>query len=259
MQKIPKKVTDRIASKLKAYQSIGVSQRKKDVMEADTVTLVKDILADVFGYDKYDELTSEHQIRGTFCDLAIKISGKVKILVEVKSAGTTLNESHLRQVVNYGANQGVEWIVLTNAVEWRLYKIKFGQPVDFEEVSTFDFTSANARSEEDVQKLYIFCREGISTDAMSAFHQHSLVLNKFMIAQVALTEPIASVIKREMKKLFPDVKVSSDQITNLLSNEIFRREVIEGERAKETATKLRKARQKMLKSTESEKSIAVEK
>jgi len=42
------------------------------VSEADTITLVKDLLSEVLGYDKYAELTSEHSIRGTYCDLAIK-------------------------------------------------------------------------------------------------------------------------------------------------------------------------------------------
>jgi hypothetical protein len=46
--------------------------------------VVKDMLADIFGFDKYNEVTSEHQIRGTFCDLAIRIDGKVQFLIEAK-------------------------------------------------------------------------------------------------------------------------------------------------------------------------------
>jgi predicted type IV restriction endonuclease len=60
--------------------------------------------------------TSEQQIRGTFYDLAVKVGDKIRYLTEVKSAGTTLAESHLRQVVNYGAHHGIEWVVLTNAI-----------------------------------------------------------------------------------------------------------------------------------------------
>jgi hypothetical protein len=44
--------------------------KDRDVSEADTVTIVKDLLAEVFGYDKYAELTGEFAIRGTYCDLA---------------------------------------------------------------------------------------------------------------------------------------------------------------------------------------------
>ena len=81
MLKISKKVSDRITATLKTYQSVAISHKSRDVSEADTVTLVKDILSDCFGFDKYIELTSEQQIRGTYCDLAVKIDGKIKYLI----------------------------------------------------------------------------------------------------------------------------------------------------------------------------------
>ena len=49
MVKLPKKFCDRVAAKLKPYQAVVVSHRTRDVSEADTVTVVKDVLADVFG------------------------------------------------------------------------------------------------------------------------------------------------------------------------------------------------------------------
>lgn len=45
MLKIPKKVLDRFATDLKKFQTVANSHKSKDVSEADTVTLVKDILA----------------------------------------------------------------------------------------------------------------------------------------------------------------------------------------------------------------------
>lgn len=106
--KIPKKVQDRFVAGLRRYQPIVRRLKERDISEADTVTVIKDMLCDIFGYDKYAELTSEQQIRGTFCDLAIKVGEKVHYLAEVKSAGTSLNENHLRQAVNYGAHHGIE-------------------------------------------------------------------------------------------------------------------------------------------------------
>jgi hypothetical protein len=104
---VPKRVIERIASTLKQYQSILELQRSRDVSEADTDTVVKDLLSDVFGYDKYAELTSEHSIRGTFCDLAVKIDGKLSFLIEVKAIGVDLKDSHVKQAIDYAANQGV--------------------------------------------------------------------------------------------------------------------------------------------------------
>jgi hypothetical protein len=245
MIKIPKKVLDRFSSQLKTYQNIASSHKTRDVSEADTVTLVKDVLAYLFGYDKYIELTGEQQIRGTFCDLAVKIDGKIRYLIEVKAAGIDLNDSHLRQAINYGVNQGIEWVVLTNSVEWRLYRIKFGQPVDFEAVSTFNLLNVNAKNEDDQQRMFLLCREGIATDAMGIYHQHTQLLNKFTVAQVVLSEPVVAIIRRELRRLFPELKVNPDQISDILMNEVLKREVIEGDKVKETQHKIKKAMAKL--------------
>ncbi len=85
MNKLPRKFTDRVSANIKRYEKIALAQQKADVAEADTVTLVKDILADIFGYDKYEELTSEHQIKATFVDLAVKLGGTLRLLVEVEN------------------------------------------------------------------------------------------------------------------------------------------------------------------------------
>src|SRR4051794_15588309 len=75
MGSIPARVNDRIVSGLKAFQPVIISAKSRDVNESDTVTITVDMLASIFGYDKYSEITSEHSIRGTYCDLAIKVEG----------------------------------------------------------------------------------------------------------------------------------------------------------------------------------------
>lgn len=67
---LPNRVRERVIAGLKRLVPIVQQQRSRDVSEADTVTLVKDLLADVFGYDQYAEPASEHCIRGTYGDLA---------------------------------------------------------------------------------------------------------------------------------------------------------------------------------------------
>jgi len=255
MLKIPKKVIERISSQLKSYQTIAQSHKIKDVSEADTVTLVKDILSDCFGFNKYEELTSEQQIRGTFCDLAVKIDGQIKYLIEVKASGVELNDSHLRQALNYGANQGITWVVLTNAIEWRLYKVIFSPHIDHEELSSFNLLNINLKNEEDQKKLFLLCREGITSDAMSDYHQQVQVLNKFTVAQIVSSEPVVSSIRKELKKLFPEVKVDNQQISDILNNEVLKREVIEGEKVKETQAQIKKNLAKANKQAEKKASI----
>lgn len=239
--KIPKKVIDRLPQSLKHFSKVAEDQKLRDVAEADTVTLVKDIMADCFGYHKYLELTSEQQIRGTFCDLAVKIDNKIKYLVEVKAAGIDLNESHIRQAVNYGANEGIEWIVLTNSIDWRLYRLKFTQPIDFEEVTAFSITNLNLRNQDDLAKVFLLCKEGISSDAMDTFHQTAQILNKYTIAQVVQSEAVTGIVRREFRRLFPEIKIDLPEISELLQEEVLKREVVDGEKATEAASKVKKA------------------
>jgi hypothetical protein len=256
MNKLSKKFVDRVGSSLKKYQRVALAQQKADVAEADTVTLVKDILADVFGYDKYEELTSEHQIKATYCDLAIKIGGKLRLLVEVKSAGSSLADNHLRQVIDYGAHQGIHWVILTNAVEWRLIRIYVANQISHEEVCRFVLAELSHKNEDHLQHMYLFAKEGLATDAMDAFHQQAQLFNKFTVAAILCSEPVISVVRRELRKLFPDLKVAQENLTALITEEVIKREAIEGDKAKEAAARIRKAQGKLERAKKKEAAAA---
>lgn len=238
--KIPKKVQDRLAAGLKKYQPIVRKLAARDISEADTVTVIKDMLSDIFGYDKYIELTSEQQIRGTFCDLAIQVDGKVQYLCEVKSAGTTLTDNHLRQAVNYGAHQGIEWILLSNGIIWKVYRIKFAQPVDWEEVYCFDM-GALTRSADDLAKLFMLCRESISSDALQDFHRQAQIINRYVIAELLMSDAVVGTLKKEFRRLFAGLKTSDEALRILLSNEVIKRDALDGEAAKLAKAMVKKA------------------
>ncbi len=245
MLKLPKKYIDRVQSNLKRYQKIAEQQKINDVAEADTVTLVKDILADVFGYDKYTELTSEFQIRGTYCDLAVKIDSKLKLLIEVKSAGTELNNNHLKQAVDYGAHKGILWVILTNGLEWRLVKIFLAGQINFEVISRFNIMDVNLKKEDDLQNMFLIAREGVLVDAMDTYHLNSQLLNRYTVSEIVRSEPVIAAVRREMKRLFPEAKITPEIISDFLINEVIRRETFEGDKAKEAQDRIRKAQKKL--------------
>lgn len=229
--RIPKKIHDRLLAGLKRYQPIVRNIAERDVSEADTVTVIKDILCDIFGYDKYSELTSEQQIRGTFCDLAIRVDGKVHYLCEVKSAGTNLSDTHLRQAVNYGAHQGIEWVILSNALSWKVYRLKFSQPIEWDEVYSFDLSSLT-RSSDDIEKLYMLCKESISSDVLEEYHRQAQILNRYVIADLILSDAIVSCLRKEFRRLFNGLKTNDEELRLLLANEVLKRDAIDGDQAK---------------------------
>ena len=241
MVKMPKKTQDRLITGLKKYQPIIRKLRERDISEADTVTVIKDMLTDIFGYDKYTELTSEQQIRGTFCDLAIKIEGKIEYLAEVKSAGTNLSESHLRQAVNYGAHEGIEWVILSNAITWKIYKIKFAQPIDYEEVFCFDMSEISSRSSDDLEKLFMLCRESISSDALTEFHRQAQIFNRFVISELLQSDAVIASLRREFRRLFPGVRANDEDIRAMLTTDVLKRDTLDGEPPKNAKSMVKKA------------------
>lgn len=239
--RVPKRIGDRLIAGLKRYQPIVGKLRERDISEADTVTVIKDMMTDIFGYDKYTELTSEQQIRGTFCDLAVKLEGKIYYLIEVKSAGTTLNANHLRQAINYGAHQGIEWIILSNAIEWQIHRIKFGQPIQYELVYSFDICKLSTRSEDDIGKIFLLCRESISSDALAEFHRQAQIVNRFMLAELLQSDNVVTAIRREFRRLFDNVKVTDDELKLILLNEVIKRDTIDGDHPKAVKAAIKKA------------------
>jgi hypothetical protein len=238
--RIPKRVQDRLVVGLRRYQPIVRRLRERDISEADTVTVVKDMLSDIFGYDKYNELTSEQQIRGTFCDLAIKAGDKIHYLAEVKAAGTTLSDNHLRQAVNYGAHHGIEWVLLTNAITWKIYRIRFGQPISWDEVCCFDIDELSTRSNDDLAKIHMLSRECISTDALEAFHRHAQILNRYVIAELLQSDAVLGSLRKEFRRLF-DMKPTVEELRGMVVNGVLKRDTLDGDGATAAKATLKKA------------------
>lgn len=246
MAGIPKRVAERIVAGLKRYQPILASAKSRDVGESDTVTIVKDMLADVFGYDKYADLTSEYAIRGTYCDLATKIDGALQTLIEVKAIGLDLKEHHVKQAIDYAANQGVDWVLLTNGQSWRVYHVIFAKPIGQELIVDIDFCAMNTRSKADVETLYLWCKEGWQRSVLGAYRDQRQALSRFTVAAVLQSDPVVSIVRRELRRLSPDVKIDLDEIQDVLLNEVFKREVVEGDEAADAKKKLARAASKRL-------------
>jgi microcompartment protein CcmK/EutM len=243
---VPSRVADRISAGIKRFQPILTSAKARDVGESDTVTIIVDILAEVFGYDKYSEITSEHAIRGTFCDLATKIDGTLQALIEVKAIGLDLKDQHVKQAIDYAANQGVDWVLLTNGAEWRIYKLTFAKPIDAELVVQIDFCSLNPKADKDVEALYLFAKEGWLKSALGEYHNQKQALSRFFLGAMVVSDTIVDVIRRELRRVSPDVRITSEEIKAVLTSEVIKREVMEGDKADEARRKITRAANKAL-------------
>jgi hypothetical protein len=246
MPQVPTKVAVRLLSAIKRFQPIITSAKLRDANESDPVIIVTDMLSEVFGYDKYSEITSECSIRGTWCDLAIKIDSKFEYLIEVKAIGLDLKDSYTKQAVDYSANQGTDWVLLTNGETWRIYKVTFAKPIVSDLVLDINFSTLSPKKSSDIELLYNLSREGLMKSALGEFHTQQQALSRFFMGALVVSNPVLEVLRRELRRISPDVKIDREQIKSVLTNEVLKREVVESEKAEEARKKIARTAGKLL-------------
>ncbi len=240
---IPTKIIDRLTTGVKKYKPILKKAYDKDINESDTVTIIVDMLENIFGYDKFTDITSEYAIKKTFCDLAIKLDNKLSLLIEVKAIGLELNNNHIKQAVDYGANEGVEWVILTNGRHWKVFKIYFAKPIRNELVYEFKIDELNMKKPADVELIYYISKESVSrpkNDSLSTFANQKQFLNSVFISNLLVTDTVIDTIRKYLKRIEPSTKATNEDIRDILVNSIIKRDVLEDEKNLEAKKRIKK-------------------
>lgn len=240
MANIPATVAKRMTNSVPKFKKVLERAKERDVNESDTVTIIIDILEEVFGFDKYDEITREYAIQGTYCDLAIKTEKKIEYLIEVKAIGIDLKDSHLRQAVNYAAQEGIRWVILTNGRYWEAHRVSVEIKVTSTKLFDFDFLELNPRQQEDQEILFLLCKRGVSKDLIDEFYEYRQSVNRYTVAALIQTEAVLNVIRRELRKVKDGVRVTTDEILELVMHEVLKRDVLESDTAIETTANIQK-------------------
>lgn len=255
--KIPVAVERRLKVEVPKFQKILSNAQTRDINEADTVAIVADMLQFVFGFDKYEEITREFAIKNTYVDLVVKTGKSIDYLIEVKSIGTDLKEPHLKQAIDYAANQGVQWAVLTNGIEWQAHRVTVDGKVASEQVFRFNFCELSTRSSGDIESLFLLCKKGLSKGLIDAYYEQSQSFNKYVVGVLLQSEMVSKTVRTWLRKLNPSLKVDLNQIEEMIASEVLKREVVasDGDDAKAMIRKTKlqlKRLQKPKKTGESE-------
>lgn len=238
---ITKKVSDRITLNLKRFQTILADAKSRDISESDTVVILGDMLAELLGYKKYIEITTEFAVRGTYVDLAVKVGNDVRFLIEAKAINVDLKDNHIKQAIDYGANHGIEWVVLTNGAIWQVYKIHFKQPIDKSLIFEVDLLGTSPKNTQLLECFGTLSREGFTQSSMTAFFQQQQAISKYSLAALLASDNVLNTLRKELKKISPTLKVDDEFLKNTLQNDVIKRELVDSEEAKVAAEVIKKA------------------
>jgi hypothetical protein len=150
------------------------------------------------------------------------------MLVEVKAVGIELQDRHVKQAIDYAANKGTEWAILTNGAVWRLYHVVFGKPIDKRLLVEVDLMTLDLKDECDLERVYPFTKDGFRKDAHIELRDRQDATSRFVLAALLLkNESVIASVRRELRRVV-DVLVSEEEILKALRDEVIKQSALEG-------------------------------
>lgn len=216
-----------VLAQLRRFATAFKEARDRGANESDTAMFLVKFFEDVLGYDSFKgEISKELAIKDRYCDIALKIDGAVKVLVEAKAASLkALADKHIDQAETYASHSGLPWVVLTNGVEWRLYHLTFNEGEGIAHDLAFE---ANLVDEVEADpdalwsKLGILCRASVKKNDLEEYWAHKKVLSATSIVKVLFHEDVLAVVRRELNRDAParlDIEDVFKAVRDVLSKE----------------------------------------
>lgn len=228
----------KLLSAMKAYSKKFLSSKAMELDESGTRLMINTFLIDVLGYEPIEEIKTEYMIRGTYADYVVQIKGIQHFLVEVKALSLQLSSNHLRQATNYGANEGIEFILLTNGKNFDFYKVIFNKPIEIRKIFSIDLSDTDT-FKDSIEFLEFLHRDSVTDKGLDLLWKKTMALDPEYIAGLLYDSTVTNFVKRYLKKKFK-TKFTDEEIHNSMSRIIFEAIPIEKVKAIKTRKEVRK-------------------
>jgi predicted type IV restriction endonuclease len=172
---------------------------ERDANEGDTRLLVTDFLCEGLGFDKYEDLTTEYQVKGEFADYGVRIDRQMVAFIEVKRCTQKLGIRQLRQVQMYAVNEGVEWMILTNGQVWQVWHLTGGLPVVVDLALEIDLLS-EVTSTAKANALFHLSKEAIKRRLLDELWKAKAATAPRSLAAVLVSEPVLEAVRKEVRR-----------------------------------------------------------
>ena len=188
-----------VKRQLKKFLPHLIQAKVDSLNEADTVQRIIKVFELVLGYSMLSEITRESNIKDKYVDLAIKIDGRIRLLVEVKSAGTVLRDRHIEQAERYAAEGNHRWVVLTNGTSWNLYHLTFEEGIEYERLFALDLADAEA-FDTSVSCLALLHRQCVRKGQLDDHWDKRVAMNPASVGKSLFSEAVLRLIRRDIRK-----------------------------------------------------------
>ena len=184
---------------IKDYKKKFLDKPLGELDESGTRLLINHFLTDMLSYETLSEVKTEYMIKGTYADYVIQIGGKRHFLVEVKALSLNLSSNHLRQSINYGANEGIDFVLLTNGRVFELYKVLFEKPISHELIFSLNLSElSNVKIiAEQLQYLH---KDAVLKKGLEVLWDRHSALSPKNLSKLLFSTEVIKFLQKELKK-----------------------------------------------------------
>lgn len=183
---------------LKQYKRKYLRREFAHSNESDTRLMVNYFLTEILGYKELTEIKTEYRIRGEYADYVVQLKRKKHFVVEVKSVELDLSEKHLLQSLAYAANEGIDWILLTNGRALQLYRVNFNKPITTTLIYKIDLTNADDLKKAPEQIWYL-TEKAVEHGELEQFWKRSSALQLENLAKLLYCEDVVRQLRNDLK------------------------------------------------------------
>lgn len=200
---------------LKKYSKKYLHGKLTELDESGTRLMINSFLTEVMGYEPIEEVKTEYMIKGTYADYVVQLKGTRHFLVEVKALSIELSANHLRQAINYGANEGIEWALLTNGKRFEFYKILFNKPIEHRKVFSIDFSDP-MQLRNGIEILQFLHKDSVANKGLDLLWNKHTALEPANVAGLLFAPNVLNHLKKSLKEKYKH-KFSDEEIKSALN------------------------------------------
>jgi hypothetical protein len=216
-------VLDKIKSCIEELRIEFDKYRNEKLNEETTKYIFVNPLLESLGWDVrnlYEVQVEYPTIDGKSVDYALKIDENPVLFIEAKPLNNSLTDvKAITQVVSYAVNAGVEWCILTNGIQYRIYKSTKNAeaPEKLLYETSIDEEDTEGMSLEQVAKKFeLFSRNSMDDELLYNFYWDVYIKDKTKEALKILIMDPPSYLIRKIREVINDDNIKPQQIKRAL-------------------------------------------
>jgi hypothetical protein len=207
--------------------------------------LALDLLSELFGYDRYSEITSELDNKESVFDFSIQTEGQPRMLVRVSPIGMAPDDRYLLATAQYAQMNGVDWIIMTNGIAWQVHHVEDvgANAPETPVVLAFDLLQMQPGRDAHLGTIHLLTREGHEKAGLSHFKLRLEMTNRHYLGAMVLSDAVVASVRRELQKLNPDLRVTPAELRENLAKGVLRPDIVQSNETRSLMVHLQKVKE----------------